>query len=507
MADSEQVSSTQNEVGDEPRRELRVSDLEGIGVDAAAKDVVRDEHAGSAGGAQNVTDLHESQQPEYEDLYKERVEQFPLLQQLTGEVPSTFEPEMMVTSTVADATEQLTKDDEEVEEEEVVVVVPTTNKAETEPILDFNSEPVECGVAHTPDSTHTGVRHEGVTVEAVAVPGREPEDASEPTQLEREVTPEQVPEPVDTFAKPEEAFESVAYRQNVLQEEKITTTHTVEPVAAPVVEPERTSQPAEPVSAAPVVEPVSAAPVVDPAVTAPVLTPAEPFTPPPVRAPVNQPAPAAPAPSHEPSFPPTTAAAAAPPLMQFSSVVDLLYWRDVKNTGVVFGALLLLLLSLSACSIISVLSYVALALLSVTVTLRIYKGVLQAIQKSDEGHPFRAYLDQEIALSQELVHKYSDVVLERVNAILIELRRLFLVEDLVDSLKFAVIMWILTYVGALFNGLTLLILGLVGVFTLPIVYEKHQTQIDHYIALVNKQIKDITGKIQAKIPGAKKKAE
>ncbi|XP_076872088.1 reticulon-4b isoform X3 [Brachyhypopomus gauderio] len=188
-------------------------------------------------------------------------------------------------------------------------------------------------------------------------------------------------------------------------------------------------------------------------------------------------------------------------------VVDLLYWRDVKNTGVVFGALLLLLLSLSACSIISVLSYVALALLSVTVTLRIYKGVLQAIQKSDEGHPFRAYLDQEIALSQELVHKYSDVVLERVNAILIELRRLFLVEDLVDSLKFAVIMWILTYVGALFNGLTLLILGLVGVFTLPIVYEKHQTQIDHYIALVNKQIKDITGKIQAKIPGAKKKAE
>ncbi|XP_026887276.2 reticulon-4b isoform X3 [Electrophorus electricus] len=188
-------------------------------------------------------------------------------------------------------------------------------------------------------------------------------------------------------------------------------------------------------------------------------------------------------------------------------VVDLLYWRDVKNTGVVFGALLLLLLSLSACSIISVLSYVALALLSVSITFRIYKGVLQAIQKSDEGHPFKLYLDQEIALSQELVHKYSDVALGRVNAVLIELRRLFLVEDLVDSLKFAVVMWILTYVGALFNGLTLLILGLVCVFTIPIIYEKHQTQIDHYVALVNNQIKDIVGKIQAKIPGAKKKSE
>ena len=70
-------------------------------------------------------------------------------------------------------------------------------------------------------------------------------------------------------------------------------------------------------------------------------------------------------------------------------MVDLLYWRNVKNTGVVFGASFLLLLSLSMCSIISVLSYVALALLSVTITFRIYKGILQAIQKSDEGHPFK----------------------------------------------------------------------------------------------------------------------
>ncbi|XP_072525914.1 reticulon-4b isoform X5 [Salminus brasiliensis] len=188
-------------------------------------------------------------------------------------------------------------------------------------------------------------------------------------------------------------------------------------------------------------------------------------------------------------------------------VVDLLYWRDVKNTGVVFGASLLLLLSLSVCSIISVLSYVALALLSVTITFRIYKGILQAIQKSDEGHPFKQYLDQDVALPAQLVHKYSDIALGRINSTIIELRRLFLVEDLVDSLKFAVFMWILTYVGALFNGLTILILGLVGAFTCPMVYEKHQTQIDHYVALVNNQIKDVVGKIQAKIPGAKKKAE
>ncbi|XP_011482448.1 reticulon-3 isoform X5 [Oryzias latipes] len=190
-----------------------------------------------------------------------------------------------------------------------------------------------------------------------------------------------------------------------------------------------------------------------------------------------------------------------------SAVVDLLYWRDVKNTGVVFGAALLLLLSLTMCSIVSVCSYIGLALLSVTICFRIYKGILQAIQKSDEGHPFKQYLDQEVALSEEMVHKYSDVALSKLNKTIGELRRVFLVEDLVDSIKFAVLMWILTYVGAFFNGLTLIILGLIAAFTCPIVYEKHQAQIDHYVALVNNQVKDVVGKIQAKVPGMKRKAE
>ncbi|XP_051562744.1 reticulon-1-A-like isoform X2 [Myxocyprinus asiaticus] len=188
-------------------------------------------------------------------------------------------------------------------------------------------------------------------------------------------------------------------------------------------------------------------------------------------------------------------------------VVDLLYWRDLQRTGVVFGASLFLLLSLSVCSIISVSSYIALALLSVTISFRIYKGILQAIQKSEDGHPFKMYLDKDIAIPTEMVHKYNDVALGHINAGIRELRRLFLVEDLVDSLKFAVLMWILTYVGALFNGLTLLILGLIGAFSWPVIYEKHQAQIDHYYGLVNKQIKDIVGKIQAKIPGAKPKTE
>uniref|UniRef100_A0A8C6CT58 Reticulon n=1 Tax=Moschus moschiferus TaxID=68415 RepID=A0A8C6CT58_MOSMO len=190
-----------------------------------------------------------------------------------------------------------------------------------------------------------------------------------------------------------------------------------------------------------------------------------------------------------------------------TSVVDLLYWRDIKKTGVVFGASLFLLLSLTVFSIVSVTAYIALALLSVTISFRIYKGVIRAIQKSDEGHPFRAYLESEVAISEELVQKYSNSALGHVNCTIKELRRLFLVDDLVDSLKFAVLMWVFTYVGALFNGLTLLILALISLFSVPVIYERHQAQIDHYLGLANKNVKDAMAKIQAKIPGLKRKAE
>ncbi|XP_053457581.1 reticulon-1 isoform X1 [Nycticebus coucang] len=200
---------------------------------------------------------------------------------------------------------------------------------------------------------------------------------------------------------------------------------------------------------------------------------------------------------------------AAPPLLFFNKqkAIDLLYWRDIKQTGIVFGSFLLLLFSLTQFSVVSVVAYLALAALSATISFRIYKSVLQAVQKTDEGHPFKAYLELEITLSQDQVQRYTDCLQLYVNSALKELRRLFLVQDLVDSLKFAVLMWLLTYVGALFNGLTLLLMAVVSMFTLPAVYVKHQAQIDQYLGLVRTHMNAVVAKIQAKIPGAKRHAE
>lgn len=50
-------------------------------------------------------------------------------------------------------------------------------------------------------------------------------------------------------------------------------------------------------------------------------------------------------------------------------MIDLIYWRDVKKSGIVFGATLALLVALALFSFISVFAYLGLAVLTVCLLL------------------------------------------------------------------------------------------------------------------------------------------
>jgi len=189
-------------------------------------------------------------------------------------------------------------------------------------------------------------------------------------------------------------------------------------------------------------------------------------------------------------------------------LVDLVYWRDVKKTGLVFGGFLAAFISLAYLSFITVLAYTSLTVLSATITFRIYKNVMQAVQKSGDGHPFKDFLEMDTDLPTDKVHEATDVFVGQWNSFVNELKRLFLVEDLVDSVKFGCLLWCLTYLGSWFNGLTLLILTLVSLFTFPKVYELNKTQIDQYVGLVRNQVNDVMTKVKAALPiGNKEKAQ
>uniref|UniRef100_A0AAY4B267 Reticulon n=1 Tax=Denticeps clupeoides TaxID=299321 RepID=A0AAY4B267_9TELE len=122
-------------------------------------------------------------------------------------------------------------------------------------------------------------------------------------------------------------------------------------------------------------------------------------------------------------------------LLFLSAVQQLVHWREPRRSTVAFSGSLLVLLSFATFSIVSVLSNLLLAVLCVTITFRVYKAVIQAVQKSNEGHPFRTLMEKDITVSPEKFGKFVDLSLAHVNRGLLQARRLVLVEDVVDSLK------------------------------------------------------------------------
>ncbi|XP_045534672.1 reticulon-3 isoform X2 [Papilio machaon] len=189
---------------------------------------------------------------------------------------------------------------------------------------------------------------------------------------------------------------------------------------------------------------------------------------------------------------------------QMGLVEALIYWRCAARSGAALGGGLALLVALASCSVVSVLAYAALLALAAALSLRIYRNVLQAVQKTNDGHPFKWLLEKDISLPAERAQELAAAGTAHLNAAVHELRRLFLVEDLVDSLKFGVLLWCLTYVGACFNGITLVILGWIALFTLPKAYEMNKAQVDANLELARAKINEISAKVRAAVPLGRK---
>jgi len=181
---------------------------------------------------------------------------------------------------------------------------------------------------------------------------------------------------------------------------------------------------------------------------------------------------------------------------------SLVYWENPRDSGLAFGPVLVCLLAVRYISLISVLGNLALALVTATVSFRIYKSVLAAVNKTSEGHPFKQYLECDVTLPADKVDRLTQSCLARCNGFLAKLKSVFLVEDILESIKFAVVMYLLTYVGAMANGLTLVILAWVGLFSLPRLYRDNQKQIDDAILPLKTKLEELQAKAQSALPGA-----
>lgn len=174
-----------------------------------------------------------------------------------------------------------------------------------------------------------------------------------------------------------------------------------------------------------------------------------------------------------------------------TAVMDLIYWKDTERSGMVLTALVVGLLSLFQLSIITVVSTVSLAVMCFTISVRIYYQLLYILSWGDGEHPFKSYLDLDISIRGEQADFYMQKAIVLALSAVDTLKRLFFVENIFESLKLLFLMYLVTYLGALCNGLTILIISVIAVFSVPLFYERRQEQVNGFIGKLQAQIDNV----------------
>ncbi|XP_054150976.1 reticulon-2-like [Melozone crissalis] len=219
-------------------------------------------------------------------------------------------------------------------------------------------------------------------------------------------------------------------------------------------------------------------------------------------------------------------------------VWELLLWRVPHRSALALLVSLLLLGSLSRFSAVAVAAHAALAVLAVTVPLRLRRAALRALrapgteplasvpslspptEPQTRAQPWSLTEEQQRRwaridlhpplprpLTEEQQRRWARCLARHSVAAARTLTRLFLVHSVPESLKFAFLFYLLTYVGAACNGVTLLAAGVISAFTFPVLYRRHQAQIDQYLSLARGHLSHLRARVLAKLPSAKVKPQ
>jgi len=139
---------------------------------------------------------------------------------------------------------------------------------------------------------------------------------------------------------------------------------------------------------------------------------------------------------------------------------QLLYWENWRKTATFFFLTLMILWDIAAHSVISVVSVAGVLMLSLSICYFGYVWGLRKLRKSNiMDHPYQRYLEIDLSISEEAAASLARLAVINLNPFLMKMSSLFLIEDLLDSLKLLVMLCGLNIVGDYINGMTLLVIG------------------------------------------------
>ena len=181
-------------------------------------------------------------------------------------------------------------------------------------------------------------------------------------------------------------------------------------------------------------------------------------------------------------------------------VIELIYWKDLKQTGLVFGGILALLLSLAYYPFLCVVATFMKALLAVSFLYRIGMSIVNAVQKTNADHPLKHLLEEKIEFGEDFMTGWSENFRQKVNALIRYAQHIFLINSFIDSIKFAVVIWCISGISSCVSFLSLVTMPFVFLFTAPKFYDCYQDEVDKIVSIGKSKSLELFNMIDSKVP-------
>lgn len=183
---------------------------------------------------------------------------------------------------------------------------------------------------------------------------------------------------------------------------------------------------------------------------------------------------------------------------------SLVCWEDPIASAVTFVPVALILVALSIWSLIYVVAWTGLTVLIGVFSLKVFGLVMDKLGKPNPlGDPLAHISEADLTVDQEKVNGFLGCIVSQVNCATSHIKRIILVEDVVETVKFGALCYTLTYVGSWFNAITLVLIAWVLAFSLPKLYINNQAMADEIFGKIKVQYDALQEKVFNK-PAVKK---
>ncbi|KAL6059856.1 Reticulon-3 [Balamuthia mandrillaris] len=194
----------------------------------------------------------------------------------------------------------------------------------------------------------------------------------------------------------------------------------------------------------------------------------------------------------------------------YGQVSDVLHWRDPLQSALLFGIgnFFFFLITVGEYSVLTLLCYLALSLIFVCCAYANGTMLRAQLKKEKPENPFLPKLRNPYVATRETLEPHADAIVQLANDAATVARAILYFTDNALTFKVALFIWVLSVIGRLFSGLTLLYMTFIAAFIWPRIYLEKKKDIDRVFYLVEDKVSEVTALIKAKIPlGKKKKTE